>query len=205
MLRLSRPWRQSDGSAVVLGWVALYTLGLPALMRERRRGEVAGDLADENLDAVRQATRDGLLGRRLIRLATGIPDDVMWRMVDAPSMARSLRGRVEWVPVSRPALALMAIVAIGAAGGLAIVIEQSLRGGVGPTVWGGWGPAGFALGCLGVLVGILAAVPWPRRGVAIMVPGVIVGFVAAPWLLGCWLLSLIALGVRVYQSSLGAR
>ena len=71
--------RRGDGSAAVSGWVRLYTLGLPPAMRERRRSEVAGDLADETVDAIRRGERRGLLYQRMMRLALGIPADLSWR------------------------------------------------------------------------------------------------------------------------------
>jgi hypothetical protein len=198
--------RRGDGSAVVRGWVAVYTLGLPAAMRARRRDEVAADLADETVDAVRRGERSGLRRRRLMRWVLGIPDDLAWRFMEAPAAARIIRAGqppIAWVPVSRWSLALLAIVAIGAAGGLSIVAVPELTGQARADVWLGWGRYGFAVGCVAVLVAVLASIPWPGRGVAIVLPGVAVGFAAAPWLWGCWLLAVIGVGVRWYLADEG--
>ncbi len=85
--------RRGDGSAVVRGWVAVYTLGLPAAIGARRRSEVAGDLADETVDAVRRGETADLRRRRLVRWFAGIPDDLTWRFVDAPELARTVAWR----------------------------------------------------------------------------------------------------------------
>lgn len=199
--------RRGDGSAVVRGWVAVYTAGLPTAMRTRRRDEVAADLADETMDAVRRGERAGLRRRRLIRWVLGIPDDLVWRFTEAPAAARIVRAGqppLGWVPVSRWSFALLALVAIGTAGGLSIVGIPMLTGQAPVDVWLGWGRYGFAIGCIAVLAGVLASIPWPGRGMAIVLPGVAIGFAAAPWLWGCWLLAIIAVGVRWYLADVGS-
>lgn len=142
---------------MVRGWVGLYTLGLPAAMRSRRRAEVAADLADETLDAIRHGDRSGLFRQRLVRLALGIPADLSWRLVDAPRAARQLYGPTPWVPLDRWTLALTGAVTLIAAGGLAIVTWPALTGEARPDLWPGWGPAGFAIGSTVVLVGTVAS------------------------------------------------
>jgi hypothetical protein len=195
--------RRGDGSAVVRGWVALYTLGLPSQMRTRRRDEVAGDLADETLDAVRRGEVSDLRRRRLIRWVFGIPADLVWRFLDAPATARMVRARrppLPWVPVSKRSTAMLAIVAIGTAGALGIVSVPVLTGQARPDTWLGWGLAGFVISCVAILIGVLASVPWPRRGLTIVIPGVVIGMVAAPWLVGCWLLALFGVALRAFEA-----
>ena len=204
MLTLRLAGRRGDGSATVRGWVRLYTLGLPAPMRERRRSEVAGDLADETLDAVRRGDRRGLFRQRVVRLALGIPADLSWRLIAAPSVSRQLYGPMPWVPLTRWTLALTAIVATISAGGLAIVTLPILTGQARPDLWPGWGPAGFAIGSAVVLVGVVGSVFWPRAGAALILPGALVGLVAAPWLWGSWLLAVIAAAARAYQAETDA-
>jgi len=80
-------------AGLVRGWVDLYTRGLPAELRDRRRDEIAGDLWSQFEEAA-------LIGRSprataneiLVRLLTGIPADLTWRFahrggtpVDAPA------------------------------------------------------------------------------------------------------------------------
>ena len=194
------PWRGGDGSAAVRGWVEVYTVGLPAEMRRRRRDEVAGDLADETLDAIRRGRRRGLFRQRMVRLASGIPADVLWRLVDAPRMAQAMHGSVPWVPLTRWTLALSGIAAVVAAGGLIIVTLPALTGQARPDLWPGWGPVGFALGSLIVLLGVVTSLPWPRLGAVLVVPGAVIGFLASPWLWGSWLLAVIAGAARAYQA-----
>lgn len=198
------PGRRGDGSAAVRGWVELYTLGLPAPMRERRRAEVAGDLAEESLDAVRHGDRSGLFRQRLIRLALGMPADLSWRLIDAPPVARDLYAK-PWVPLSRWTLALTGTVALIAAGGLAIVTVPALTGQARPDLWPGWGPVGFAIGSTVVLIGAVGSVFWPRLGAVVTVPGAVIGLLAAPWLWGSWLLAFIAGGARAYQAEVDAQ
>jgi hypothetical protein len=173
-------------------------------MHERRRAEVAGDLADETLDAIRRGDRRGLFRQRIVRLALGIPADLSWRLIDAPVVARELYGTTPWVPLTRWTLALTGIVATIAAGGLAIVTVPVLTGQARPDLWPGWGPVGFAIGSAVVLVGVLVSVFWPRLGVGLLVPGALVGLLAAPWLWGSWLLAVIAGAARAYQAQADA-
>ena len=188
---------------MVRGWVGFYTLGLPEPMKARRRGEVAGDLADETLDAVRRGDLAGLRRRRLTRWALGIPSDLAWRVLDAPVAASGIRARMgslPWVPLTRWSLALLTVVGIGAGGGLAIVARSFLDGRQGDT-WVGWGPYGFVAACLVVVISVGLAVPWPGRAVTIGVPAALLGMAAAPWLWGCWFLALFALLLRRQQSA----
>ncbi len=193
-------WRRGDGSAAVRGWVALYTLGLPVEMRMRRRGEVRADLADETLHAVRTGRTAGLFSQRLVRLVLGIPSDVSWRIVEAPQIARRYAHYVPWVPLSRWTFGLLATVAVVTAGAFAIVTLPDLIGPATDDGWHGWGPAGFGIACVAIMLGVVACVPWPRRGAAIVIPAVVLGFLASPWLWGGWILALIGVSVRLYQA-----
>lgn len=201
---LRRTIARDHGAVIVLAWVAAYTLGLPAVMRTRRRDEIAADLAEEGLDAVRRGTIRGLRSRRLIRLALGIPADLAWRLVDAPAMAADLRIARPWVPPTRWSLALLAIVAVCAAGGFVLVAVPMLSGSLAPGIWGGAGPAGVAIASLGVLVGIVAAVPAPRGATGVVVIASALGMVVAPAVWGCWSLAVVAALVRLYQAETGA-
>lgn len=192
--------RRGDGSAAVRGWVEFYTLGLPLPMRARRRAEVAGDLADETLDAIRHGDRSNLFRQRLVRLVLGMPADLSWRLIDAPAAARQMYGPTPWVPLTRWTLGLIAVVATIAAGGLAIVTLPTLTGQAPPDLWPGWGPVGFAIGSAVVLIGAIGSVFWPRLGAALIVPGAVLGLFAAPWLWGSWLLAIIAGAARAYQA-----
>ena len=52
------------------------------------------------------------------------------------------------------------------------------------------------LACLAIGAGILAAIPWPRLGAAIVAIGAVIGFAVAPWLWGCFGLALLVVGLR---------
>lgn len=200
-MRIPRPGRRrDDGAAVVRGWVATYTFGLPAELRRRRRDEIAADLADEAIDAVRRSEQRALLSRRIGRLLRGIPDDLTWRLIDAPALARGFHVETAWVPLSRWSLALLTIATIGTTGALTIVTIPLVTGLAPAGTWAGWGPVGFGIGCAVLLAGILGSVPWPARGAAVVVVGAVLGMLAAPMLWGCWLLAVIAVGVRWYET-----
>ena len=204
MRAMRLPGRRGDGSAVVSGWTAIYTVGLPRSIGARRRDEVAGDLAAESLDAMRHGTQATLFRDRLIRLVLGIPADLSWRLVDAPARARDLQIPTDWVPLSRWSSMLIAIVAIGSGGAFVMLAVPLITGQMTSESWTGWAPMGFALGLAAVAIGDPLAVPWPRRGATITTVGVVVGLVATPWLWGCWLLPLLAVLVRLYQANEGS-
>jgi hypothetical protein len=200
LMPLRRTIARDHGAALVRRWVALYTIGLPDGLRTRRRDELVADLAEETADAVRRATLPGLAGRRVVRLITGIPADLSWRVLDAPAMAAALRVQRPWVPPTRWTLSALGVVAIGTAGALVLVAGPLLDPKAGSDPWVGWGPYGFAAGCVAALLSIVAAVPSPHRALAIVLPAALLGTLAAPWFVGPWLLVVIAVGARWYES-----
>ena len=68
-------------TALVRGWVDLYTRGLPAALRAARRDEVDDDLwcQREEANAVGRSP-SSLAGEVLLRLFLGIPADLSWRV-----------------------------------------------------------------------------------------------------------------------------
>ena len=78
----------------------------------------------------------------------------------------------------------------GPAAAMVIVVDPvPVAGQTTSTTWPGWGPIGFIVGCLVVIVGVarVGAVAEARARRS-SCPSVVVGFAAAPWLWGCWLL-----------------
>ena len=191
--------RQGDGSAVVRAWVHTYTLGLPEPVRTRRRDEVAADLAEEAMDAVRRGRARQLFRQRIVRLLSGVPSDMAWRVVDAPAMARAFAIQTTWVPLTRWSTALLVMAATGSGGALWIVTVPYVTGQLPADVWPGWGLYGFTVGSAAVFVGVALSAIWPRRGARLVLPGAVLGMLASPWLWGCWILALITVGVRGYQ------
>jgi hypothetical protein len=109
----------SDGWAVrwLRRWAEVYTRGLPADVRERRREEIDDDLWSQ-LEEARLVGRShrSTNGEILVRWLTGLPADVSWRLARgraAPAPAPTVPGLS---PVSQ-APAWLAIV-----GGLSIVL-----------------------------------------------------------------------------------
>ena len=88
-------------TALVRGWVGLYTRGLPPAVRTARRDEVDDDLwcQHEEADAVGRSPRS-LAGEILLRLFLGMPADLSWRAsqgrapVHVPERSPSMAARV---------------------------------------------------------------------------------------------------------------
>jgi hypothetical protein len=67
-------------AALVRRWVALYTLGLPPEIKQRRRDEIDDDLWCQAQEAAESGRRDrSLAGEIVMRLVLGLPADVSWR------------------------------------------------------------------------------------------------------------------------------
>lgn len=71
-----------NATSVVAGlarrWAAIYTFGLPAETRDRRREEIAGDLWEQqhDQDADHRLSTDAALA---VRVVCGMPADLLWR------------------------------------------------------------------------------------------------------------------------------
>lgn len=66
---------------LVRGWVGLYTRGLPTELRDGRRDEIADDLWSQFEEgAVIGRSERATASEILVRLVTGIPADISWRM-----------------------------------------------------------------------------------------------------------------------------
>ena len=63
----------------VRGWVRLYTRGLAAEPRDRRRAEIDADLWDETRESV-LVSAGGFRLARISRLIAGLPADIQWRI-----------------------------------------------------------------------------------------------------------------------------
>ena len=73
-------------------WVALYTFGLPAETRDRRREEIAGDLWEQQHDEEDIDGRQRSAARLAVRVCSGMPADLLWRAGER-SPIRRLVGR----------------------------------------------------------------------------------------------------------------
>lgn len=89
-----RPGVLRRPDAFVLAWVSAYTAGLPAEVRDRRRGEVASDMWEHAREAdTRGHGERSFRAHVLLRLLFGMPADVIWRMEQEWLAAR--KGRQE--------------------------------------------------------------------------------------------------------------
>lgn len=92
---------------LVRRWTRLYTLGVPAGERERRREEIAADLHDQIEHDRAQGVADRrIAGALLARTLRGLAADVSWRGRHAGSLAAIVA--VVLVLLSVPAVATLA-------------------------------------------------------------------------------------------------
>jgi len=69
--------------AFARGWTAIYTWRLPPEIAEERRGEIASDLAESQLDPSQHRT--ALAAQIVFRVLRGVPDDLGWRWTEVPN------------------------------------------------------------------------------------------------------------------------
>ena len=98
----------------VRGWVALYTRGLPAEIRQERRDEIDDDLWSQMEDAAESGRgREPLTGDIVARLVFGIPADLSWRV----EQLRAARTPV--VPERSPTMGSRVVATLAIVGGIA--------------------------------------------------------------------------------------
>ncbi len=84
---------------IVRGWTRLYTWRLPATVRTARLAEIESDLWEFQHDASSgSATARGW--HVLLRLVAGLPDDLCWRLEQAPLLGRTSRRLVALTAVA---------------------------------------------------------------------------------------------------------
>jgi hypothetical protein len=72
-------------------WVSLYTIGLPASIRDRRRAEIRSDLWEQQRAFSREGHSSGLTALvTLDRTARGVPADLVWRVGTGDTAGQSL-------------------------------------------------------------------------------------------------------------------
>jgi hypothetical protein len=113
-------------AALVRRWVAVYTRGLPADVRQDRRDEIEDDLWCQLLDTSASGRTDGsVAGEIVARLVLGVPADLSWRLEEGSrGRARALSRRS--VGMHAPGLAVLAI--LGGIGWAIWPIPQALVG-----------------------------------------------------------------------------
>jgi hypothetical protein len=113
-------------AALVRRWVAVYTRGLPADVRQDRRDEIDDDLWSQLLESSDSGRTDrSLAGEIVARLVLGVPADVSWRM-EQIRFARDRATRGRSALMHAPGLAILAI--LGGIGWAIWPIPQALVG-----------------------------------------------------------------------------
>lgn len=108
---------------LALGWVRLYTRGLPTDVGDDRRSEIESDLWEHEHDVLVAGGQEGAFALAALgRLALGIPADLLWRMQRrrAPAwqpspagLLRARRMRIACALVSAVAAAASVVTAAG--------------------------------------------------------------------------------------------
>jgi hypothetical protein len=90
---------------MVRAWTRFYTWRLPASTRERRFAEIESDLWEFQHDPASAGEISCAL-HVLVRLTTGLPDDLCWRFEQTPALGRTSR---RLVGITAVALVLSAV------------------------------------------------------------------------------------------------
>jgi hypothetical protein len=77
-------------TALVRGWTRLYTWRMPADVRAARLAEIESDLWESAHDPVMRGDLHPA-AHVLLRLLIGVPNDVRWRVAQAPAVVGPLR------------------------------------------------------------------------------------------------------------------
>jgi hypothetical protein len=116
-------------AGLVRRWVAVYTRGLPADVRQDRRDEIADDLWCQRIEAGESGRGDGpVSGEILARLLLGIPADVGWRLEQRGSGAKR-------APATNPTTGRRAVAVLAILGGIGWLIWPVLQGIYGEAGW----------------------------------------------------------------------
>lgn len=153
-------------------WVAMYTTGLPAELRDARRAEIDSDLWEQRHVAQFNDEPAGETAFQLLaRLLLGVPSDLTWRAqagLSAPE-DRSLRMN-ESLRMRGLVLAGLAVAAIPLIIGLMVVI--GLNGEMGGTERALFGPLQMAIGAV-IFSGLFVSARRPLLGTGLVASGVL--------------------------------
>jgi hypothetical protein len=171
---------------MVLRWVAFYTRGLPAEVRQDRRDEIADDLLCQRNDAAESGRGDRSVGGEILaRLLLGVPADVGWRLEQRGS-------GVKRAPAATPASGSRGVAVLAILGGVGWLIWPILQAVYGEAAWSD--PTGAWLMMLTV-VGGTWALAVAMIALVVVYQDRIRGWVAALGALGASLGALSVLGL----------
>jgi hypothetical protein len=91
-------WLEAASARVVARWTRLYTAGLPAPVRDRRREEIGADVHGQLDDARSRRERPAVTAAAMMsRLARGAVHDLSWRHeVGRPASLARWQARRAW-------------------------------------------------------------------------------------------------------------
>lgn len=172
----------SVAATVVRRWVALYTRGLPAELRDRRRTEIEGDLWAHAEDAyIAGHPPTSLDVEMLTRLTRGVTADIAWRWSQQVA-ARPINRKEIVMPKPRSHQALTVIGVGLAALGLAfavlslVVIQQNTDDRPADVLAASAGAVAMIAGLALALIGLLVVRGHPTMGRQLAIlGGVVIG------------------------------
>jgi hypothetical protein len=116
-------------AGLVLRWVAVYTRGLPADVRQDRRDEIADDLWSQKRDAAESGRGDRSVGGEILaRLLLGIPADVGWRVEQRGAGVRR-------APAANPTTGSRVVAVLAILGGIGWLTAPPLQSTYGEAGW----------------------------------------------------------------------
>jgi len=154
---------------IVRTWVALYTLGLPQLLREARRLEIDCDLWEQRQLA--ELTREPHLATAIqivVRALLGIFSDVTWR-VEASSARRSRSTEMNDSLIIR-ALLLAAVAAAAFPVVIGVLVATGVNGEVSTSERLIFGPIQICIGAA-IIGGLAISARRPVLGIGLVVAG----------------------------------
>jgi len=152
-------------------WTALYTRGLPAELRDRRRDEIESDLWEQRrLDDFEQTAAADTAVEVLLRLVLGAPADIIWR-IEAGANARSGKGTHmnESGMMRGVFFAALALAIVPAAMGVASIFGATWGSTAERAIWGSLLVGSSA----SIIAGLILSTRRPRLGIGLVALGAV--------------------------------
>jgi hypothetical protein len=166
---------------VTRSWTATYTRGLPHDTRAERREEIDSDLWDhKRLADLEREPANGTAMQILVRVALGIPADLLWRMEAGSStqLTRSTSVNDTWF-MRIGLLALTLVLSAGVAmGGFIVAGEGEWDNRTEQVIWG----LVFATFPLISIIGLWICRSQPKLGVGLVAAGMVLMSLVMFWI-----------------------
>lgn len=158
--------------ALTRSWVRLYTLGLPAALRDARRAEIESDLWEQGYDGESNGHDPQETGLQvLFRLLAGLPADLAWRLETGLSRHAERNIKVnESLTMRGLFIAAVAIAIVPAAMGVAVIAGGGeFDSTTGRMLFGSF----MMIAAVTMVTGLVLSARTPRLGVGLVALGAI--------------------------------